>query len=125
MCQDLHTFLLDPNKDLRELNSGDRCFSALVCVPDTYKVRLVYGLGFGTAGIGQPSPLARKVLSLFGEGGVLGCPQVLMLPETTCSPTDVATPTATDTDDALHEGHQLGTRTHMARDVHTTTPIMP
>ena len=38
-------------------------------VPDSNRVNLVYGLGFGTAGIGRVSPVAGKLLTLTGEGG--------------------------------------------------------
>jgi hypothetical protein len=38
-------------------------------VPDSNRVNLVYGLGFGTAGIGRVSPVAGKLLALTGEGG--------------------------------------------------------
>jgi len=43
-------------------------------------VKLVYGMGQGTARIGQHSPVGNTLLALFGEGGVaMGPPQVMVL----------------------------------------------
>jgi len=51
-----------------------------VAVLDSHKVKVVYGLGIGTAGIGQFSPIGGILLILFGEGGgVLGLVQALLL----------------------------------------------
>jgi len=51
-------------------------------VPGTQKVKVIYGMGRGTAQIGQVSPVANKMLALFGEGGAdLGTPQVIVLPD--------------------------------------------
>ncbi len=69
--------------DLRDLNGNyDRCFVAMVSVPNTTKVRLIYGfLGVGTAMIGAVSPLSGKFLALYGKGGgEIGTPQLLVLP---------------------------------------------
>jgi len=46
-------------------------------------VKVIYGLGIGTAAIGHVSPLANKLLALFGEGGqALGPAQPLVLDST-------------------------------------------
>ena len=66
-----YDFLREPTSDLRDLNGDDKPFTAMVSVPDTCKVKIIYGLGIGTARIGQVSPIANKFLALHGKGGVL------------------------------------------------------
>jgi len=69
--------------DLRDLNGDVAQFTALVSVPDTNMVKVIYGLGIGTAAIGQVSPLANRLLALFGEGGMaLGPAQTIVLDAT-------------------------------------------
>jgi len=41
-------------------------FTAIIAVPETQKVKVMYGMGQGTAHIGQVSPMANKMLALFG-----------------------------------------------------------
>ncbi len=67
--------------DLRDLNGKyDRYFVAMVSVLNTTKVRLIYGLGVGTATIGAVSPLLGNFLALYGKGGgERGTPQLLVL----------------------------------------------
>ena len=75
-------FLNDPTSDLRDLNGDKTIFTAIIAVPGTQKVKVIYGMGRGTAQIGQVSPVANKMLALFGEGGAdLGTPQVIVLPD--------------------------------------------
>ena len=70
-------------RDLQDLNGDVSHFTAIVSVPDTNTVKVIYGLGFGTAAIGQVSPLANKILALFGKGGVaLGPAQTIVLDAT-------------------------------------------
>ena len=38
-------------------------------VPGTHQVKVVYKMGIITARIGQTSPIANKILTLYGEGG--------------------------------------------------------
>ena len=80
-AQAFFEFLENPQNDLQDLNGDDSTvFTALVAVPDSHKVKVIYGLSIGTAGIRQISPIARKVLLLFGEGGgILGPAQALLL----------------------------------------------
>ena len=63
-------FLNDPQNDLQDLNGDDSTlFTALVAVSDSHKVKFIYRLGIGTAGIRKISSIAGKLLALFGEGG--------------------------------------------------------
>ena len=83
LASTLHHFLDDGTSDLRDLNGDVAQFTALICVPETNLVKVIYGLGIGTAAIGQVSPLANRLLALFGEGGVtLGPAQTLVLEST-------------------------------------------
>ena len=76
----LHTFLADPQSDLRDLNGDQTPFTAMISVPGTHKLKILYGLGFGTSGIGQVSPIAKRLLALFGEGSaIMGPAQVISL----------------------------------------------
>ena len=68
--------------DLRNLNANERVRTALIAVPQTSKVRDVHCLDLGTLGIGQVFPIANKILELFGEGGTVGCPNVMMFDQT-------------------------------------------
>jgi len=76
-------FLNDPTSDLRDLNGDNTIFTAIIMVPGTQKVKVIYyGMGQGTGQIGQVSPVANKMLALFGEGRAdLGTPQVIVLPD--------------------------------------------
>ena len=79
----LHTFLADPQSDLRDLNGDQTPFTAMVSVPGTHKIKILYGLGYGTSGIGQVSPIAKRLLALFGEGSaIMGPAQVISLDPT-------------------------------------------
>ena len=83
LASTLHQFLDEGTSDLRDLNGDVAQFTALVSVPDTKMVKVIYGLGIGTAAIGQVSPLANRLLALFGEGGMaLGPTQTIVLDAT-------------------------------------------
>ena len=82
-ANEVFTFLCDPNADLRMLNNDEDIYTVLVAVPGTHKVKLLYGLGVGTARIGHTSPVANKLLTLYGEGApLLGAPATLMFDTT-------------------------------------------
>ena len=52
----------------------------MVSIPVTHKVKLLYGIGYRTAAIGQVLSIAKKVLALFGKGSAtMGPAQVIML----------------------------------------------
>ena len=106
--------------DLHELNGDDRCLTALLPLPGTHnKVRLLFG--FGTAGIGKVSPLANKLLALFGEGGVLlGCPHVVLLDQTMRQIAQLVAPTDAEIEATFAARHTLDKPTHRATNVATT-----
>ena len=79
-AESFYAFLSDPASDLRDLNGDNTLFTAMISVPGTNKVKIIYGMGLGTAQIGQVNPVANKIMALFGEGGSdLGTPQVLVV----------------------------------------------
>ena len=123
-AEELFVFLADPNSDLKALNGEARCFTAMVAVPNSTAVRLIYGLGMGTSGIGQVSPVANKLLALFGEGSANSQPQVIMFEPTLRLPENTLNPTEGDTDAALRNNHALHSCTHTARNVNTFTEII-
>ena len=80
---DLYAFLQEEFCDLRDLNGDNRPFTALLAIPGTHQVQVLYRLRAGSAGIGQVSPLQDKLLALTGEwGGPIGPPQPMVLPPT-------------------------------------------
>ena len=86
----LYSFLRDPNANLMRLNTDRTLRTCLVAIPSSKLVKVVYGLSFGVTGIETVSPLADKMLVLFGEGGgEFGTPQVLVMDKTVCTHHDV------------------------------------
>ena len=83
-AESLFQFLKDPVCGLHNLNNDDNAtFTALVSTPNTTKVKVIYGLGFGTPIIGRVSPLTSNILALHDEGGPdIGPPSALLLPAT-------------------------------------------
>ena len=68
--------------------------TAVIGIPGSCLVKVVYGLGLGVSAIGQESPLDSKVLMLHGDGNQdIGVPQPLVLPLDTLDLKDVATMT--------------------------------
>lgn len=119
-------FLDDPTSDLRDLNGDTTLFTALIAVPGTQKVKVLYGMGQGTAQIGQVSPVANKMLALFGEGGAeLGTPQVLVVPDTIRHKVTVKTLTDATILQAFQGGQQtVDQPVAPAREVTTEASIM-
>ena len=86
MASTFHTFLLDTHMDLRDLNGNQMPFTDMFSVPVTPKVKLLYGLGYRTSGIGQVSPIAKKFLALFCKGSSTVVPaQVIMVENSVCT----------------------------------------
>lgn len=79
-AEDLFTLLSQPQPQLIHLNNKKWQVAALLGVPETSKVKMVYGLGFGTTPVGTPAPLTDKLLALTGEAGPdIGLPDVIAL----------------------------------------------
>ena len=80
----LFAFLGEPSPALSRLNKGRTFYVALVSVPKTYLVKIVYWVGFGSSPIGATaSPVDGKLLSLKGDGNNdISLPQPICLPAT-------------------------------------------
>ena len=78
-----YNFLTNPDNHLIDLNGDNTPLTAIIYIPNTKMVRLLYGFGIGTSGIGQTSPVDGNLLSMYGESDPqLGPPSVMMLPHT-------------------------------------------
>jgi hypothetical protein len=78
-----YDFLLNQENHLLDLNGDTTPLTAIIYIPNTKMVRLLYGFGIGTSGIGQTSPVDGNILSMYGESDPqLGPPSVMMLPPT-------------------------------------------
>lgn len=98
ITEELFTLFTTPHPNLMELNVGYAMTTALAIKPQTCEVKLIYGLGFGTAPLGSSSPIKGKLLALHGEGGEkLGHPEVIVLDSTLATtPVNCLVPTDTE-----------------------------
>ena len=78
---DLYEFLKNVDVQPLELNADLIARTAIINIPRSSKVRLVYGGGFGASTIGTTGPLDGKFLFLHGEGGAnVGPPTPMVFP---------------------------------------------
>ena len=86
-----YAFLTCDDPPLLRLNKGDQVHVALVNVPKTKYVKVVYAPGMGTSPIGgAASQIDDKILLLHGDGGAdIGPPQTLCLEKTVATQEDV------------------------------------
>ena len=81
---------------------------ALLSALGSHHVKVVYGMGLGTAGIGQTPLIADKILTLYGEGGpAIGPSQALVLDATVRSKAQVKNLTAQEVQTGLSNGHKV------------------
>ena len=96
------TFLLDPNSNLTQLNAENRPYTALVNIPHSNIIRVIYGLGYGASGIGETSPIDNKILAMSGEGdATLGVPPTITFPNSAREIVSLRTPTDAELKEAL------------------------
>jgi hypothetical protein len=69
LAKDLYDFLSEDEASKLELNADTLPRVALINIPLTQKVKVVYSIGFGSQGIGSKSKVANKFLFLSGDGG--------------------------------------------------------
>jgi hypothetical protein len=75
-------FLTNPTSNLLELNTDDIVRAAIIGIPSSSEVKVVYSGGFGSSGIGRTSNEDGKFLFLCGEGGNdVGTPATMSLPD--------------------------------------------
>ena len=82
-AMDVYKFLNTPSPSLPPLNEGAKCYVALVNVPKTSLVKLIYCMGMGSSPIGaNASPVDGKRIFLQGGSNAdLGPPQPVFLPD--------------------------------------------
>ena len=117
-AQALYEFFNTNGNPLR-LNVGTKLLSALVIVPETSNVTLIYGLGYGTADIGENSPIADKYLALCGEGSAeLGPPELRILPANLSTESEFLCPSDEDVQTSLTDkGRNYGAHLIAPRNV--------
>ena len=79
--------------DLVALNAHTMPITALLHMPDTNMVKVVFGCGFGASNPGTTAPTDGRILCLTGEGGAdMGPPTPLVLPATAAQQRTVRNP---------------------------------
>ena len=93
-CIDFYNFLTDENHQLSQLNLDTIPRIAIIGMPGSSLIKVVYGAGIGVSPIGQHTPIDDRLLLLHGDGGPeIGTPQPFTLPFTTFEKNEVATMT--------------------------------
>ena len=89
---EIYNILNNSSPSLPCLNEGSKIYAALVNVPKTSLVKLIYCMVMGFSPIGaNASPVDGKLIFLQGDGNVdLGPPQPVCLPATVVEPKVVA-----------------------------------
>ena len=118
-------FLTSQQADLRDLNADTSVYTALVSLPNSNKVKVLYGTGIGTRRIGATNPTAGKLLALFGEGGgILGPPQALVLDSDIGNAVEAKNLTPQEVETVFQGGnHAVTAEVMKAKDVQGTAQI--
>ena len=91
---------LDADPNPLRINIGKALLTAIAIVPNTSRVKVLYGFGFSAAAIGGTTPLDDKFLALCGDGNKdLGPPDLLVLPSSISTKVEVINPS----DDLVQE----------------------
>jgi hypothetical protein len=78
---DLFQFLIEPTRELLQLNVNPSPTTCIVGLPNSHQVRVLHCMGVGASGIGAISPIDGKLLFLHGDGNKdIGPPSPLVLP---------------------------------------------
>ena len=93
---ELLAFLSEESPDLAKLNVETRDMAALVNIPDSDLIKVVYGFGHGTCGVGSTSPIDGKIMVMTGDLDKDAPPAVLLLPSTCLAAPEVICPTDED-----------------------------
>ena len=79
LTKSLFDFLSDPLPNLNLFNTDTDLYTALVALPESDQMRLVYGFGLGTSRIGRKSTLDGNILVLTKEADATLGPSLPML----------------------------------------------
>ena len=125
-AMDLYDYLWN-EQEITRVNVGNPLMTAIVAIPNTCKVKVVYGLGYGTAGLGQTTPIDNKFIMLHGEGNNtdIGYPDVIMMNNNIRKQTEVLNPSDATVQDLLTtKGENFGNHLTPPRLVTTKKKIM-
>ena len=114
-------------QEITRVNVGKPLMTALVSIPNTCQIKVVYGLGYGTAGLGQTSQINDKFIMLHGEGNNtdIGYPDVLMLDTNIRKQSKVLNPSDAIIQELLTtKGEKFGNHLLPPRTTNTTKNIM-
>jgi hypothetical protein len=101
---EFYDFLTNPTSNLLELNTDNIVRAAIIGIPSSSEIKVIYSGGFGASGIGRTSVEDGKFLFLCGEGGNdIGTPTTMSLPATIRDQKEVATMTAAQFSSKLTE----------------------
>ena len=93
---ELLAFFSEESPDLAKLNVANRDMAAIMNIPDSDLIKVVYGFGHGTCGIGSTSPIDGKIMVMTGDLDKDAPPTVLRLPPTCLVATKVIGPSDED-----------------------------
>ena len=112
----LFAFLTSPDPAWLKLNEGSVPYVALVNIPKSNKVKVIFCPGFGSSPLGSPSsPTDGKLLCMHGDGSPeWGPPQPLVFPVTGFERREVSTMDAADFSAAV-----------ATRGAHFNYPLLP
>ena len=89
-AEQLLQYLLADDKQLLALNGDPIARIALIALPSSSKVKVLYGLGVGASGLLNTSPIDGSVLALHGNGNAtIGTPTPIMLPTSIMSTSNI------------------------------------
>ena len=88
----LFTFLQQESPVLSKLNTDTTLFTALVNIPDSDLIKVIYAMGQGTSGICDTSEIDGKLLTITGDPDGSQCPEVLAFPDTIIDSHDMVCP---------------------------------
>ena len=119
-------YLTNTTSNLMELNNDDVVRAALINMPNSSNVKVLFSAGLRSSGIGQTSIDDGNFLFLCGDGGNdIGTPASLSLPSTMCTKASVAVMTHTQFSTKIREKGNIFTWPLLPRDkVDTSKEIM-
>jgi hypothetical protein len=124
-AQEYFDFLTNTTSNLLELNSDNVVRAAMISIPNSYNVKILYSSGIGASGIGRTAAEDGKFLFLCGDGGHdVGPPSSISLPQTMCATQRIAVMTETQFTTKLTEKGRDFTWPLLTKDKVTTDQLI-
>eukprot|EP00957_Ditylum_brightwellii_P004384 332164-Ditylum_brightwellii.AAC.1 len=93
LARKFYKFFVQTDPNLSKLNADNHALTALMCLPNSGLIKVMYGIGYGCSGVGVTKEIDGKLLALPGEGGdEFGLPQPLVLPASIVTVKDSISP---------------------------------